>query len=264
MKIACIQMDMQCAKPDENFAHAEELVRRAAASARPDVLVLPEMWNTGFAPGKIDPALADEDGARTKALFSALAKELHVNIVAGSVANRRAGKLYNTAYAFDRSGCCVVQYDKTHLFSPMGECEAFERGASLARFALDGARCAVIVCYDLRFPELARTLALPGLDVLFVVAQWPRTRLSHLSVLSRARAIENQAFVALCNSCGEAFGTRYGGHSVIFDPLGTALAEATGEETVIEAEADLLSLERIRSAIPVFRDRRPELYDIDC
>ena len=263
MKISCIQMDMQCAKPDENFARAQQLVRQAAASAQADVLVLPETWNTGFAPGKIDPALADEDGARTREVFSPLALELRVNIVAGSVANRRNGRLYNTAYAFDRAGQCVACYDKTHLFSPMGEGDVFEKGASLTRFTFDGARCAAIVCYDLRFPELVRTLALPGLDVLFVVSQWPESRLLPLSVLSQARAIENQMYVALCNSCGEAYGTRYGGHSAIIDPLGTVLAEASGAETIVTAEADLISLEKIRASIPVFRDRRPELYDTE-
>lgn len=261
MRIACVQMDMLPGEPDRNFQHAEELIRRAAAAERPDAVVLPETWNTGFAPGKIDELLADDDGARTKRVFSALAKELNLNIVAGSVANRRAGKLYNTAYVFDRAGSCAAAYDKTHLFTPMGEEKAFAKGNSLARFALDGAKCAVIVCYDLRFPELVRTLVLPGLDVLFVVSQWPQARARHLAVLAEARAIENQMFVALCNSCGEAFGTRFGGRSAIIDPWGKPLAQAEGAEEVIAACADLSVLDKIRGSIPVFFDRRPELYD---
>jgi len=263
MRICCIQMDVLPAEPEQNFARAEALIRQAAQDQRPDVIVLPETWNTGFAPGRIDPALADEDGARAKRVCAALAKELSVNIVAGSVSNRRGGRLYNTVYVFDRAGDCVASYDKTHLFSPMGEDAAYTKGETLARFALDGASCAVIVCYDLRFPELARTLALPGLDVLFVVSQWPEQRAGHLSVLSRARAIENQLFLALCNGCGEAYGTRYGGHSAILDPWGTVLAEACSGEELLTAEADLTELTRIRAVIPVFRDRRPELYDTD-
>lgn len=256
-------MNMLANRPDDNFRHAEELVRQTAASAHPDVMVLPEMWNTGFAPGKIPAALADEDGARTKELFSKLSETLSVNILAGSVANRRNGRLYNTAYVFDRTGKCSAVYDKTHLFSPMGEDAAFEKGQTLARFMIDGARCALIICYDLRFPELTRTLALDKLDVLFVAAQWPDKRLAHLSVLTKARAIENQMFVALCNSCGEAFGTRFGGHSAVVDPWGEPLAEAGGNETVITAQANLCLLKEIRANIPVFRDRRPELYDCD-
>lgn len=263
MKICCIQMNMLPGRPNENFAHAEALVRKAAETGRPDVVLLPETWNTGFAPGKLDPALADEDGARTGEVFGALAKELGLNIVAGSVANRRDGRLYNTAYVFDRTGDCVASYDKTHLFSPMGEDAAFARGGRLARFALDGARCSVLICYDLRFPELSRTLALDGLDVLFVVSQWPEKRISHLSALACARAIENQAFVALCNSCGEAFGAKYGGRSALIDPWGEILAEAGGEEAVFAAQIDLAALGEIRASIPVFRDRRGEMYHTD-
>lgn len=263
MKIACVQMNMLPGKLDENFASAEALVRSAVREEAPDVVVLPETWNTGFAPGKLAPALGDEDGRRTTATFGALARELEVNIVAGSVTNRKDGGLYNTCYVFDRAGECVASYDKTHLFSPMGEDKAYSKGKSLSRFALDDINCAVIICYDLRFPELARTLALQGLDVLFVVSQWPDKRVAHLETLARARAIENQMFVALCNSCGEAYGTRFGGHSAIIDPWGNALVEAAGEEAIIAAQADLGVLEEIRSTIPVFRDRRAELYDIN-
>lgn len=263
MRIACVQMDMLPGEPDKNFAHAEELVRQAAKAERPDVVVLPETWNIGFAPDKIAAALADDDGARTKRVFSALSRELNLNIVAGSVANRRGGKLFNTAYVFDRAGDCAAAYDKTHLFSPMGEDKVFSKGGTLCRFQLDKAQCAVIVCYDLRFPELVRTLALPGLDVLFVVSQWPQSRVSHLAVLSEARAIENQMFLALCNSCGEAFGTRFGGRSALIDPWGVTLARAGSAEETIAAGADLSALDKIRGSIPVFFDRQPELYRCD-
>lgn len=261
MRVCCAQMDMLPGEPGLNFAHAAEMVRRAAKAHEPDVILLPETWNTGFAPGKLGADLADEDGARTKEIFSALARELNVNILAGSVANRKSAKLCNTAFVFSRNGELLAEYDKTHLFSPMGEDAAFEKGDSLARFSLDGARCAVIICYDLRFPELVRSLALPGLDALFVVSQWPQKRAEHLRVLSRARAIENQMFLALCNSCGEAFGTKYGGGSALIDPWGNVLAEAGEGEETIAAAFDLAILEEIRSSIPVFRDRRPELYE---
>ena len=142
----------------------------------------------------------------------------------------------------------------------MGEDAAFTRGASAGGFLLDGARCALIICYDLRFAELARTLALPGLDVLFVVSQWPEARAEHLSVLTQARAIENQMFVVLCNSCGRAGETKYGGNSAVVDPWGRVLARAGGGEQILSAELELEKLDEIRATIPVFVDRRPELY----
>lgn len=262
MRISCVQMDMLENRPAENFTHAETLIRETAAREKPDLILLPETWNTGFAPDTLDAEGADEDGEETKRRMSALARELSVNIAAGSVTTRRAGKLFNTALVFDRTGACVASYDKTHQFSPMGEDCVYAKGTQLARFTLDGVSCAVIICYDLRFPELIRTLALPGLDLLLVVSQWPAVRAAHLSILTRARAIENQMFLALCNSCGTAAGTKYGGHSAILDPLGNVLAEAGDAESVITADADMAVLEKIRGSIPVFRDRRPELYHI--
>ena len=217
MKISCVQMEMAFAAPEINFPKAAELVRRAAQEGA-DVIVLPETWNVGFFPKENLLALADDDGARVKAEMGALAKELSVNLVAGSVALRRGDKVYNTAFVFDRGGKCIAAYDKTHLFSPMGENEHFTAGSSRCRFTLDGVNCGLITCYDIRFPELTRAIALKGADVLFCVAQWPKVRMEHLNVLMRARAIENQMFLACCNSCGTAEGTRFGGGSAIIDP----------------------------------------------
>lgn len=263
MKISCIQMDMRFNAPDYNFAHAEELVRRTIAAERPDVAVLPETWNTGFFPKEL-ASCADHDGARTKSVFSALAKELNVNIVCGSVANQREKVFYNTAYVFDRTGEAIAEYDKTHLFTYAGEHEYFSPGQHTCRFPLDGKQCGLIICYDLRFPELTRAMTLEGVDLLFAVAQWPAKRTMHLETLARARAIENQMFLVLCNSVGadESGTERCGGHSAVIDPWGEYLARAGDTEEIITGQADFSVIEGIRSSINVFRDRRPELYQI--
>lgn len=261
MKISCIQMNMLLGEADHNFARAEALIRQTAAAEQPDTVVLPETWNTGFFPGDLS-ACADENGKRTKAVFSALAKELHINIVCGSVANRKADGFYNTAYVFTRTGEVAAEYDKTHLFSPSGEHEHFRPGSGTCLFTLDGRKCGLIICYDIRFPELTRTMTLQGVDLLFVVAQWPAKRAMHLETLARARAIENQMFLALCNSVGTAGNTRNAGRSAVIDPWGEYLARAGEDEEVITAQADFSVIEGIRSSINVFRDRRPELYRI--
>ena len=258
MKITCLQMDMALGRVEENFALAEAMIRQAVEE-KPDVIVLPETWNTGFFPENVRE-LADRDGAQTKEAIGALAKEFAVNIVAGSVANVRDGKLYNTAFVFDREGKCVAEYDKTHLFSPMGEDAVFAPGDRLCRFALDGVRCGIIICYDLRFPELTRSLAVQGLDVLFVVSQWPDVRISHLQSLAVARAIENQIFLVCCNSCGKAGDAQYGGSSAMIDPWGRTIAQAGNTKKVLTEELDMNILEDIGKSICVFRDRRPELY----
>lgn len=259
MKVTCIQMDMQFAKPEANFAHAEDLIRQAMKDS-PDVLVLPETWNTGFFPKEDLALLADRDGEAVKNQIGALAKEFGVNIVAGSVANVKNGKVYNTAYVFDRNGACIASYDKTHLFTPMGEDNYFEKGDHLCRFTLDGKSCGLIICYDIRFPELTRSLTVPWLDMLFMVAQWPNIRTFHLRSLTTARAIENQMFLCCCNSCGKAGTTQYGGNSAIIDPWGETIALAGEGEEMISAECDFSILQNIRSSINVFADRRPELY----
>lgn len=259
MKVTCLQMDMKLGCPDENFAKAEQMIRQAM-SEQPDVLVLPETWNTGFFPKENLPSLCDRDGQRVKAEIGALAKEYRVNIVAGSVSNLRDGKVYNTAMVFDRTGQCIASYDKTHLFTPMGEDDYFTPGDHLCRFQLDGVQCGIIICYDVRFPELTRSLTVPGLDVLFVVSQWPKVRTFHLRTLTTARAIENQMFVVCCNSCGTAGETVYGGNSAIIDPWGELLAAAGEQEQQLTAQCALETLTQIRNTIPVFRDRRPALY----
>ena len=259
MKIAAIQMDMAFARPEENFPKAAALVRQAAEQ-QPDVILLPETWNVGFYPTENLPALADREARQTLAAFSALAKELQVNLVAGSVAAAFADGVRNTSLAFDRAGNCVSRYDKTHLFSPMREDDYFIRGDGIAAYSFDGLACGTEICYDIRFPELTRTLTVKGLDFLFLVSQWPEARIPQLHALLCARAIENQMFVVCCNSCGSAPGTRFGGRSVAFDPLGNRLSAAGTDEEILIADCDAEVIRGIRESINVFRDRREDVY----
>lgn len=255
-------MNMRLGDTDYNFNHAKELFEKAV-KAEPDTIVFPETWNTGFFPRDNLYGLCDVDGKRTKELFGALAKLHGVNTVAGSVSNIKKGKIYNTSYIFNRHGECVAEYDKTHLFTPMNENDFYEKGSCLTSFELDGKMCGIIICYDLRFPELTRTLTVKNrLDCLFVVSQWPDKRISQLDTLLKARATENQMYVICCNSCGKAYNTVFGGHSAVYSPLGEAIAFAGGNEEIVSAECDEGISARIANEINVFRDRREELYDV--
>ena len=167
MRLCVIQMDMRLGESAYNFAHAEALLRRAAAEGA-DTALLPETWNTSFFPADHLPERSDRGGEAVKALCAPLARELNMNIVAGSVSDRRGGRVYNTAYVFDRQGACLAAYDKTHLFTPMGEHEHYAAGDHLTTFSLDGHKCGLLICYDLRFPELFRTLALQGVELLLL------------------------------------------------------------------------------------------------
>lgn len=262
MKVSCIQLDMKFCDVQFNYAHAEKLIRETVKKENSDVVVLPETWSTGYYPKDNLMSFCEADGDRIKKAFSLLAKELNVNIVAGSVATLKNGKVYNTAYVFNRKGETVGEYDKTHLFTPMDEHKFFEFGEKVTTFELDSHKCGIVICYDIRFPELARTLALEGIEMLFVVSQWPDKRVEHLKTLTSARAIENQMFVAVCNSCGNADGTQFGGNSRVIDPWGTVLASAGETEEVITADCDFTVIDGIRKSINVFNDRKKEIYNI--
>jgi len=236
-----------------NFDTVEKKIRKASES-NPDVIVLPEMWNTSFFPENVKE-LADKNSENSKKLLSKLSKELNVNIVGGSVSNIRDEKLYNTAYIYDRNGKEIASYDKVHLFSPSGEGEVFEKGDKLVTFELDGIKCGIIICYDVRFLEWVRKYALEDIQVLFNPAAWPAKRATHWDTLNRARAIENQMFVVCVNSIGD-----FGGHSAIIDPWGEYLVEPFEEDEIKSAELDFSVIKDIRESINVFRDRRPELY----
>ena len=262
MKVSLIQMDMRLGEPEYNFAHAKALIE-SAAEEKPDVICLPETWNVGFFPKEGLEKLSDAAGNRVKKEIGTLAKKLGINIVAGSVANVKSGEVYNTAYVFDRAGACVAEYDKTHLFTPMGEQDYFKKGSHGEVFELDGVKCGIIICYDVRFSELVRTLTLQGIEVLFVPAQWPLVRKKHWQILNTARAIENQCFVACINSCGTAGETKYGGTSAVYDPWGETLVIGGEQEEILIADMDRSVIKNIRESINVYRDRRPELYRVN-
>lgn len=259
MKISCIQMDVLPLQPEQNFPRVAELIAEAMQE-QPDVIVLPESWDISFLPRSAKAELYAESYQRAVVEIGALAKAHGVNIVAGSVSNYHDGKLFNTCCVFDRQGALIASYDKIHLFTHVGEDKRYTKGEALGVFQLDGVRCGVIICYDVRFPEIVRTMCLDGMDVLFVVCQWPKARIGMLQTLCRARAIENQIFVACCCACGTAGPKVCGGGSIIFGPSGEYLAEAADEEAIVPATCDLDSLQGLRESFPVFQDRRTELY----
>jgi predicted amidohydrolase len=240
------------------MAAVSRLAGRALAES-PDVLVLPEMWDIGFITRDV-ASLADPDGEEARGFLSALARRNAVNIVGGSIACARNGELRNTCYIFNRQGGNIASYDKIHLFSHQGENTRFRPGNSLTAFELDGIRAGVLICYDLRFCEQARMAALSGVKILFVPASWPQIRLDMWQVLARARAMENQIFLAGANICGHLGSCKYPGASLIVGPEGEILAQAGDTETCLSARCDLDAQGKLRAAFTAFQDRRPDLY----
>ena len=257
MKVGCIQMNVGFGKVEENFERAENLIREAAAKGA-EIVVLPEMWNTGYALEKL-PELADRHGERTKAFLQKLSSELTIHIVGGSVAIERDGKFYNTMYVYNCEGELVSEYSKVHLFRLMDEEKYLEAGNCMNRFALGEIEAGGVICYDIRFPEWLRAHALAGANVLFVSAQWPTPRIDHWKTLLQARAIENQCFVIAVNRISRN-PDNFNGQSMVIEPWGEVLWVGAEDEELAIIDVDFSKVEEVRGRIPVYDDRRPSLY----
>lgn len=255
MKISLLQPQISLGDFIKNKQTIIKLFEIALCES-PDVIALPEMWNIGFFPHPLKH-FADKDGHEVCHFLSSLAKKYGVNLVGGSVAIRRGEDYFNTSFVFDRHGKKIAAYDKIHLFSPAHENTFFQHGSQLTSFKLDGINCGLAICYDLRFPEQIRRLALQNIDILFLPAAWPVERLAHWQILNTARAIENQIFVAAINGVGTFQHFQLGGHSLLIDPWGKILRQATAEETMITADCNLDILREIRQQISIMQDRQP-------
>ncbi|GMB08707.1 carbon-nitrogen family hydrolase [Thermolongibacillus altinsuensis] len=257
-KIACLQLDIAFGNPTENKQQVHKQFEQLR-DEHPDVVILPEFWSTGYDLTRLEE-IADENGEETKTLISQLARTYHTHIVAGSIAKKTNNGITNTMYIVNRHGEVVSEYSKVHLFQLMDEHLYLQAGDQLGLFTLDETLCAGVICYDIRFPEWIRVHTAKGAEILFVVAEWPLARLSHWRTLLQARAIENQCYVIACNRAGSDPNNVFAGHSFVIDPWGEIIAEADEHPGIVTATIDLKKVKEVRKKIPIFADRRPDLY----
>jgi deaminated glutathione amidase len=271
MRAAAIQLNAG-ADFERNLQTADRLVRDAAARGA-ELVVLPEKW-TVFGTVEYLRAGAQELDGPAVAWARAIAAELGIDLLAGSMAERVAGRERgaNTSVHVGPDGELRAVYRKIHMFDVevdgrvYAESEAEEPGEEIVVSELAGGeRLGLSVCYDLRFPELYRILAIRGARVISIASAFTlATTRDHWEVLVRARAIENQCFVVAANQIGEhPGGLRSGGRSLIVDPWGVVLAGAPDHECAIVAELDFLGLESVRRRLPSLASRRPQAYSWD-
>ncbi len=255
MKIALLQMDIAWEDREANLRRAAALVEEAARAGA-DVAALPEMFSTGFSMNPAD--FAEPEDGRTASSLSALAGRHGICLVAGFQTIRPGGgKALNSAHAYGRRGELLAGYGKLHPFSAAGEDRHFRAGDGPVVFGLDGVASSVFICYDLRFPEDFRKVA-ARVVLIFVIANWPAEREDHWLSLLKARAIENQCFVAGVNRTGrDGNGVVYQGRSAIFGPWGNSLASAGSGEEVLLCEIDPGEAEKTRAKFPFLRDMSP-------
>lgn len=250
LQIAVNQDEM----PEARRRRAASLVREQAGV---DLVVLPELWTTGaFAFEAFDAEAEPLEGPTYEAMAKA-ASDAGVWLHAGSVPERGPdGRLYNTSLVFSPSGDLAAAYRKIHRFGfDKGEAVLMGAGREPVTVRLPETTLGVATCYDLRFPELFRSLVDDGAETFVVPAGWPERRRSHWTLLARARAVENQAFVLACGTAGTHAGVPQAGHSIVVDPWGEVLAEAGADEEVLTVEFDPARVAGTREQFPALKDR---------
>ena len=252
MRIAGLQLDTVWEDRKTNYRRVKEFARIAKEKGA-DLLVLPEMFSTGFSMN-LGVTMEDDNGPTTR-FFRSIATSYQIAVLGGVVLKGQNGRGRNCARAIDADGNILATYAKCHLFSFMEEDKYHESGLSPQVFELKGVRVSPFICYDLRFPEIFRAVA-DDVHLMVIIASWPAARQQHWDVLLPARAVENQCYMLGINRVGQGDGLIYKGGSAMYGPLGNRIAFAGDQEALVLADVDLHHVDKVRSEMPFLKDRR--------
>lgn len=258
LNISLAQFNIALGDIKKNTATVEKMTAEAARRGS-HLVVLPELWSTGYA---LDQAkdLSDQLNSGLFTHLSKVATQNKISVV-GSTLEKRGLEVANGASFFAPNGRMMGIYRKIHLFGLMNEDKYLQPGSSPLVMDLPWGRTALAICYDLRFPELFRRYTLEDARIIVIPAEWPLERIEHWRALLIARAIENQVYIVATNAVGETGGTEFGGHSMIVDPWGRVVVEAGEEPFLVTAEIELDRIDEARKRLPALLDRRPETYE---
>jgi len=265
-QVSLIQLDIKFGDKKENLKKSKLLMKKAYSPVLPKIphiICLPELFSTGYDLINVQKHAEPIPGGETTTFLQQMAKEFSAVTVASFIEVER-GNYYNTAVIIDETGILLGKYRKIHLFPPMKEPEVFSIGGFLEgniSFKTKSINLGLLICYDLRFPELSRRVTLDGnIDVLVYLAEFPQPKSEVWTRLLQARAIENQLFVCGVNRVGSDPEFRYFGRSVIYDPGGDILMEGADKEEVVTAQLDPSVLQKVRSTLPSLQHRQPNSY----
>ena len=257
LRISLAQLEFQFGDVDANFNHAEKWIAEAASRGS-DLVLLPELWASGYdLPNWKSYAAPLGEGSFKRVVD--LAKE-HGIAIGCSLLEEKNGLAFNTFVLYGPKGETWGVYRKIHRFRLLNEEKWLGAGDQLVLAETPWGPVGLAICYDLRFPEMFRPYFTAGAQFTLIVAEWPERRVAHWTKVLQARAIENQMFFAGVNKVGLSQGVRLGGCSAIVDPWGVTLVEGDDDEALLTAEIDLREVEKARHYIPVLRDRQPEVY----
>ena len=258
LTLSLAQFNIINGDPAANLATVQTMAAEAAQRGT-DILLLPELWVMGGDFERGAAYVAAERHAVQDAIAE-MARQYDLHIIGSDLGLNEHGKMTNTAVFYNNRGHSIANYDKIHLFQLMGEHNYLSGGDKLSLVDTAWGKMGLSICYDLRFPELFRAYALAGVQLVFLPAEWPHPRLAHWRTLLRARAIENQMYIVACNRTGKDEEYHFFGHSTIIDPWGEIVIEAGEGEMLLTATVDMDMVTAVRERIPIFADRRPEVY----
>lgn len=260
MKIALVQLNIEWEMKKVNYRNAEKYAEKASQEGC-DIVVFPEMFTTGFSMNA--SSIAEDVHGETSSVLSVMAQKYNINIIAGyAVKSSDQDKAQNMAVAYNREGGLIAKYAKMHPFSYAKEDQHYAAGGKPVIFNIEGVSSSIFICYDLRFPEVFRSIA-KAVQTIFVIANWPSTRKAHWEVLLRARAIENQCFVIGVNRTGkDANGIHYSGNSCIYDPSGNKICSGNKTDKFIVGEINPCNVLETRTAFPFLKDMQPSDFEI--
>ncbi len=256
-KAGVVQFDVSLGNIESNLSSALKGIDQLKA-LNAKIALLPEMWSCGF-----DNKSLGEHAEKTDNIIDELTRiaSRYNMIIAGSLPESSGNDIFNTMYLVDGSRGLINTYRKIHLFSHTQEDKYFCAGNRAVICETSVGPVGLMICYDLRFPELCRALTLSGALLVLTSAQWPLERIAHWDIFLQARAIENQIFMVAANRCGMEDNIEYGGHSMLVSPSGEILARAEDRECIISSEIDLAKLSEFRHTIPCLNEREPDTYD---
>ena len=262
MKIAVAQISCSLGNPEANLIRVRDFSRRAKDVDGAELIVFPEMTDTGYSMPVIREHASDWANGFVPGIQE-IAKRISIAIVSG-VSERDGSSIYNSQVLIDSQGNIAANYRKTHLYAvaPVEEQTCFAPGNTFTNFALGDLHFGFSICYDLRFPELFRQLVTEqNIDVFLLSSAWPFPRDEHFSVLAQARAIENQSYVIASNRVGKDDDLWFCGGSSIIDPRGVVIAAASADrEELIHADLSQQLVDSVRRRVHSLGHRRQDLY----
>ncbi|HWQ66778.1 MAG TPA: nitrilase-related carbon-nitrogen hydrolase [Methanospirillum sp.] len=256
--ILCTAQIAPCWKDPE--ATLVKMQKMVADSVECDAsfIAFPEQVVTGWDPTDAEFGVEDEGGLIISQLRE-YARDFSVGIL-GSYREYHTPRPRNTTVAIGADGQILARYSKIHLFSPGGEDQQYDPGDQIAPFLIDGCRCGLAICYDLRFSDLFRLYRDVGVHLMMVPSAWPALRMRHFDLFTSTRAAEYQMYVAGINTVGQTPVDLYSGGSLVASPDGTAISRACEGEELLFTEIDPVYVDQVRAEFPVYQDRRDVLY----